>query len=252
MMPEPKINQKKTKQKKRSNYMTTALIAEKVPYTRLLSFILASLIICWSLAVISIIQICEILKKIEVPSERMVTLIVEHPDLKPNDKFYFFLSITAVYFMGMVAGLFISKFRHRPISLSATMNGCGILLFSMLTFWNINIFTPLHRKRNLILTSSKAPNSTTRSQNHPTGDYVQQITINIGPISDQFKKELLSFDLRVREELTDNLGWIHETTITNCQLSETINPLYLWVGILLGILYLRKLYPGSRVSRSRY
>lgn len=228
--------------------------------TWLLGFILLSLLICWISSVISIMSILEILDKLEVPSERMIAVIVENPDLKPksDNKLYFFLSVTAVYFMGMVAGLFVSKFRHRPVYVYDTMDAFGISLFSMLTLWNIFTFTPLHKKKqgihkkkqgNSNLTGSKAPNSTTGSEIDPTGELLNLtfIRINLGGISDQFKKELLSFDLRVRDELTDNLGWINETTITNCQLSDTINPLYLFIGISLVILYLRKLCPGSRV-----
>lgn len=221
--------------------------------TWLLGFILLSLLICWISSVISIMSILEILDKLEVPSERMIAVIVENPDLKPQSdkKFYFFLSVTAVYFMGMVAGLFVSKFRHRPVYVYDTMDAFGISLFSMLTLWNIFTFTPLHKKKqgNSNFTGSKAPNSTTGSEIDPTGEFLNftLIRINIGGISDQFKKELLSFDLRVRDELTDNLGWINETTITNFQLSDTINPLYLFIGISLCILYLRKLCPGSRV-----
>lgn len=214
--------------------------------TWLLVFLLLSMLICWISTVISIISISEILQKLEVPSERMITVIVTNPDLKPqyDDKFYFFLSLTAFYFVAMVAGLFISQFSHRPFLLSDTMDAFGILLFSMLTLWNIFTFTTLHKKPgNSKLTGSKVTKST-GSKISPIGKLFNFpfLTINLVGISDQFKKELLSFDLRVREELTDNLG-INETTITDCQLFETINPIYVFLGIFMGILFLRKLGP---------
>lgn len=243
-----------------NNYKST-----QVRGTWVLVCLSLSLLICWILAVISIMSLSEILNKLAVPSERMIAVIVQNPDLKSKSyyEFYFFLNVTAIYFMGMVAGLFVSKFRHRPISVSDTMDAFGISLFSMLTFWNIFTFIPLppekgnKKKGNSNLTGSKkAPNSTsTGSEIDATGELFNytSIRINIGSISDQFKKELLSFDLRVRDELTDNLGWINETTITDCQLSDTISyPLYLFIGIsLLGILYLRKVFPGSMVVTKR-